>query len=90
MKFDITKIVSLVGIAMRVAENFKGPKSGKEKEAAVIKSLNDELPNIEAGLGIDFLNDEAARKVAQDYIAARVALVNFIDNAKRLRDKDLH
>lgn len=85
MKLDITKLIQLVGVAMSVAEKVKGAKGGKEKEAAVIASVQEAVPQIENITGVDFVNDPALSVLMSNYIAARVALVNGIAAAKALK-----
>lgn len=85
MKIDITKLIQIVGVAMNVAEKIKGAKGGKEKEAAVIESVQEAVPQIENIAGVDFVNDPALAALLSNYIAARVALVNGIAAAKDLK-----
>lgn len=84
MKLDIGQLVGLIGVGMRVAERFKGAKTGKEKESAVIESVQKEVPAIEALSGLDFVNDENLNALLKDYIAAKVALANGVAHAKGL------
>lgn len=85
MKVDIGQLISVIGIGMRIAERIKGAKGGKEKEAAVIESVQSETPNIEAVIGLDFVNNDSLNTLLKDYIAARVSLTNGIEAAKRLK-----
>ena len=84
MKLDIGKLISLIGVGMSVAEKIKGAK-GKEKEAAVIASIQEAVPQIESLAGVDFVNDPALAVLLQNYIAARIALTNGIAAAKALK-----
>lgn len=84
MKFDITKLIQLIGVGMSVAEKIRSAK-GKEKEAAVIESVQEAVPSLEGILDLDFVNDPALHGLLQDYITARVALSNGIANAKALK-----
>jgi hypothetical protein len=84
MKIDIGTILSLVGVGMRAVEKIKGAK-GKEKETAVIESVQESIPQIESMAGVDFVNNDALNGLLADYIAARVALANGIANAKNLK-----
>ena len=84
MKINIGQLVSLVGIGMSAVEKIKGA-TGKEKEAAVIASIQEAVPQIESLTGIDFVNDPALATLLQNYIAARVALANGVAAAKALK-----
>lgn len=84
MKFDFMKIMNVIGIAMAAVQKIKGA-AGKDKEAAVIETVNEVLPEVEGALGLDFVNDEALRSVLANYIAARKALAAAIAAAKQLK-----
>lgn len=84
MKIDITQVIRLVGVAMSAVEKIKNAH-GKEKEAAVIQTVQESVPEIEAISGVDFVNDAALNGLLSAYIAARVALANGVANAKQLK-----
>ncbi len=84
MKMDITKIVQLIGVGMSAVQRIKDAK-GKEKESAVIQSVQEAIPQVEGITGVDFVNDPALNALLANYIQARVALANGVANAKALK-----
>jgi hypothetical protein len=81
---NIGKLFDLIGLAMTIVERVKGA-SGKDKETAVIQSVQEGVPEIESILGLDFVNDAALNALLSDYIAARKALLNGVAAAKGLK-----
>lgn len=77
-------IPTLIGLAMNAVEKIKGAK-GQEKEAAVIESIQQTVSGLEGLLDVDFVNNDNLNKLAKEYIAARVALMNGISAAKALK-----
>lgn len=87
MKFDLSKLVSLIGIAMSIVEKVKGAKTGPEKEAAVVEAVQDKTDDLEEIFGLDFVDNDELNKLLKSYIAARVSLFNGIAAAKALKPK---
>lgn len=78
-------IPQLIGVAMSVAEKLKGPKTGREKEIAVLEAIPDAAFGVEGALQIDFVNNPALIELMRQYMAARVALQNGITAAQHLK-----
>lgn len=75
----------LIGTGMQIVEKMKGPKTGAEKEKAVMESIPLAVAGVEGAMDVDFVNDEALQALLQNYIVARVALMNGVENARRLK-----
>lgn len=73
----LINLPQIIGVAMTAVEAVKG-KTGKEKEAAVIATVKESLPVVEAVAGRDVVNDAAFDVLLANYISARVALANFL------------
>lgn len=86
MKIDIGQLVNVIGVAMNAVEKIKSAK-GKEKEAAVIETVQQSVPQLEAITGVDFVNDPALNALIAQYVAGRVALANGIAAAKALKNQ---
>lgn len=83
MTIDITKLIGVIGLGMQAVEKIKSAK-GKEKEAAVIEVVKEQVPDALGIVGVNF-NEPALQALLENYIAARVALANGIANAKALK-----
>lgn len=80
-KFAIHDAPQLIGFAIQTVQKIKSAKND-EKEAAVIASAKEGLPKLEAAIG-DKVNDAAFDTLLANYIAARVALANFLTKAEQ-------
>lgn len=84
MKIDLMGVMQLVGIAMTAVQKIKAA-TGKDKEAAVIDTVQELLPSLEGVVGLDFVNDAALHDLLASYIAARKALAAGILAARALK-----